>query len=117
MLAYISKKRGWMAAYRLCVVVAFSVVVSRPSTSTRAGAPESGWWRSFTVLIAKARKQIAAGDYGAAEQAFSKGFARATAHDYKIAAARYLSGVAGARRARSDYQGALQAYQKCQTDL
>ena len=87
-----------MAAYLLCVVVAFSVVVSRPSTSTRAGAPESGWWRSFTVLIAKARKQIAAGDYGAAEQAFSEGFARAPAHDYKIAAARYLSGAAGAIR-------------------
>jgi len=49
-------------------------------------------------LIAKARKQIAAGDYGAAEQAFSEGFARAPAHDYKIAAARYLSGVAGAIR-------------------
>ena len=103
-----------MAAYRLFVVVAFSVVMSRPSTVTHAGSPESGWWRSkeSAALIARAGKQIAAGDYQGTEQTYSEGVARATAHNYKIAAARYLSGVASARRARSDYQGALQAYQQ-----
>ncbi|HLH44002.1 MAG TPA: CHAT domain-containing protein [Bryobacteraceae bacterium] len=103
-----------MAAYRLLLVVAFSVVLSRPSMDTRAGSPESGWWQSgeSAKLLAQARKQVAAGDYAAAEQTYSEGVARANAHGYKIAAARFLSGVASARRARYDYQGALKAYQQ-----
>lgn len=101
-----------MAAYLLCVVVAFSVVVSRPSTSTRAGAARVRLVaiRGVHCLDREGPEANRRGAItGAAEQAFSEGFARAPAHDYKIAAARYLSGVAGARRARSDYQGALQA--------
>src|ERR1700689_1171754 len=97
---------------RLCFVLALSVVVSRPSATTHTGSPDSGWWGSKESADLKnsARKQISAGNYAAAEEIFAQGVLRAKHHKDRIATARYLSGVAGARRARFDYQGALSAY-------
>jgi len=73
-----------MAAYLLCVGAArVRLVAIRGVHCLDREGPEANRRGAIT---------------GAAEQAFSEGFARAPAHDYKIAAARYLSGVAGAIR-------------------
>jgi CHAT domain-containing protein len=97
---------------RLCFVLAFSMVVSRPSATIHTGSPDSSWWGSKESVDLRnlARKQISDGDYAAAEEIFAQGVVQAKHQKDRIATARYLSGVAGARRARFDYQGALSAY-------
>ena len=96
----------------LCVVLTFWMVVSRPSATIRTGSPDSGWWtaKESIQLQQSAGRQITAGDYPGAEQTFQKGVAEARRRTDQVALARYLSGVAGTRLARWDYQGALSAY-------
>ena len=99
-------------SWRLCLVIALSVVVSRPSTTMRTGSPDSGWWgtKEAKQLQGSARKEIVAGNYAAAEKIFAEAALRAKARGDRIATARLLSGIGGTRMARFDYQAALNAY-------
>jgi CHAT domain-containing protein len=96
----------------LCFVLTFWIVVSRPSATIRTGSPDSGWWtaKPYLQLQQSAGRQIAAGHYAEAEQTFHKGVVEARRRNDQVALAAYLSGVAGTRLARFNYQGALSAY-------
>jgi CHAT domain-containing protein/tetratricopeptide (TPR) repeat protein len=101
--------------WRLCLVIAFAMVIARPSATIRTGSPASGWYheaKPSVDLTKSARTKIAAGDYTAAEEIFARGVRLARERKDPIALARYLSAVAGARRARFEYQGAMKAYQE-----
>src|SRR5215831_17745273 len=98
-------------SWRLCLVLALSVVVSRPSATIRTGSPDSGWWETQAAkqLQRAARDQIVQGRYAAVEQIFAGGLPEAKLRGDRIAIAKLLMGVGGARMARYDFQGALEA--------
>ncbi|HEY6344522.1 MAG TPA: CHAT domain-containing protein [Bryobacteraceae bacterium] len=100
--------------WRLCLVIAVAVVIARPSATIRTGSPESGWYKAklSQALAKSAHPKIAAGDYTAAEEIFALGVRLAQERKDRVALARYLSGVAGARHARFEYQNAMKAYQE-----
>ncbi|MBV8846678.1 MAG: hypothetical protein JO307_28050, partial [Bryobacterales bacterium] len=102
--------------WRIGLVVALLAVVSRPSATVRTGSPDSGWWGSKEAkqTIESARKEIQGGHYAAAEGVFAQAAAAAKRRGDRIATARLLSGVGGARLARFDYTGALKAYVEAQ---
>src|SRR5215471_12039378 len=99
-------------SWRLCLVLALSVVVSRPSATIRTGSPDSGWWETQAAkqLLRSARDQIVQGKYLAAERIFADGVAQAKRRGDRISTARLLLGVGGARMAHFDFQAALEAY-------
>jgi hypothetical protein len=98
-------------SWRFCLVLACSVVVSRPSATIRTGSLDSGWWGTEAAkqLLRAARQQIVQGNYAAAERIFADGAAEAKHRGDRISAARLLSGVGAARLARFDFQGVLEA--------
>jgi CHAT domain-containing protein len=100
--------------WRLCLVIAFAMVIARPSATIRTGSPESGWYKAklSQALAKSAYPKIAAGDYTAAEEIFALGVRLARERKDRVALARYLFGVAGARHARFEYQSAMKAYQE-----
>jgi CHAT domain len=101
----------------LCLILTLWATVSRPSAPGQASSPDSGWWgaKESVRLRHSAGQRVAAGEFSAAADLYAKAARLAIAHGDRIAAARYLTGVAGARMARYEYRAALGTYLEART--